>query len=159
MKIEFSGQESFCERQLVKRVTKLCLAHLGQPKNVELSFSFADEESMKDLNNRSRGKNSVTDVLSFPAHSIMAGQVLGAEHVFPNGKIFIGDIVVCKEQIVRQAKEYQNTYKQELQRMVLHSVLHLLGYDHIDPQDEKQMKAVEVVLLQKILGAKYQQEF
>lgn len=152
MKIDFGGGESLLEKHLIKKVIKTCLKGLKQPLNVELSFSFLAEEDMKELNARTRSKDAVTDVLSFPAQEITAGQKAKQDVAFLDQNIFLGDIVVCKPQILRQAKEYGNTYKEELSRMVLHSCLHLLGYDHIDPKDEEVMRAVEAPLYKKITG-------
>lgn len=150
--INFSDELTPCEKKLSKKVVKVVLKSLKQTTSAEVCISVVGDSEIKELNNKNRNTNKVTDVLSFPAIEISAGQKIPQNSVF--GKTYLGDIIICRPQIQRQAKEYNVTYKQEFSRMVLHSMLHLLGYDHIKEEDNKIMKAVELPLLQKITKIK-----
>ena len=150
--INFSDDITFCEKRLSKKIVKMVLQQLKQPLSIEVCVSIVDDEQIKKLNKETRNTNKVTDVLSYPSLQITAGEKIPQNSVF--GKTYLGDIIICRPQIKRQAAEYSVTYKQEFSRMVLHSMLHLLGYDHIKEDDDKVMKAVELPLLQKITKIK-----
>lgn len=153
MKIEFSQGLTCFEKMWTKKLIKGALVELNQPLCVEVCVSATTEEEMQTLNNSTRNVNKVTDVLSFPATNTQAGQIIDPQdQLLIDGVFALGDVVVCNPQIARQAKEYQTTYKKEFCRMVLHSVLHLLGYDHIEEKDRAVMQPVEQKLFLKLVG-------
>ena len=151
--MDFSDNISQSQKRLAKKVVLTALEELGQPIEVEVCISVVDDKEMQKLNKKQRGVNRVTDVLSFPAMEIKAGEKIGTEELL-FGKAYLGDIIICDNQIERQAKEYGVTHSQEFVRMVLHSVLHLLGYDHIKEDDEKVMHAVEYPIYEKLTNIK-----
>ena len=151
--INYSNNMSFLSRLWAKKVILTVLKELKQPTNIEVCVSVVNDEEIKKLNRQKRKVNKVTDVLSFPALNMKAGDKINDTKML-FGKSFLGDIIICKTQIQRQAKEYGVTYKQEFIRMVLHSVLHLLGYDHINPNDETVMHNVEYPLYEKLTKIK-----
>lgn len=102
-------------------------------KNTEIGFTFVTPSKIKSINAEFRGIDRVTDVLSFPIDEEM-----------------LGDIVVCKKRCFRQARAYGNSYLRELSYLTVHSVLHLLGYDHIDKKDKRKMRRVEKEIMRKI---------
>ena len=151
MIINFSDEIHSREKALARKVVKSTLQFLNQPENVEVCISVVSDEEIRKLNAENRKINKVTDVLSFPALEIAPGEnIQNAASLVLEGRIYLGDVVISRDQIERQAKEYGATYDEEFARMVLHSILHLLGYDHIKKEDEKVMKAVEVPLYEKI---------
>ncbi len=89
------------------------------PERCLIEVNIADEETIKELNREYRDKNYVTDVLSFADGDIL-----------PDGRVFLGSIIICLEQTKRQAEEIGNTFEEELRFLFMHGVLHLLGYDH-----------------------------
>ena len=95
-------------------------------KNTELSFTMVDPSEIRRLNRDFRNIDRVTDVLSFPIDDQM-----------------LGDIVVCKKRLSKQAKAYGNSYLRELSYLTVHSVLHLLGYDHMEKRDKQLMRKME----------------
>ena len=124
-------------------------------ENVEISLTFVCDNDMKRLNKLHRGINKPTDVLSFPMIDY-AGKTYKEtdksvikQSMNPETKaLMLGDIVVSMETIKRQAKDFNNTIKKELLLMVIHSTLHLLGYDHMEDVEketmfEKQLKILE----------------
>lgn len=146
-----------CIRFTIKKVLQGALKHLGQPANaIEMSLSFVTAEEIKQLNNQYRNVDDVTDVLSFPTIDNPERKVLdvnsfSADSVNPEtGKLNIGDVIICLERAEEQAREYGHSLKRELCFLSLHGMLHLLGYDHVEPEDEKQMTALQEELLNQM---------
>lgn len=98
-------------------------------KNGEVSVNFVSENKIKAINKKYRKKDKITDVISFSAQE---GEMVGEEKD-------LGDIFICIKKIKNQAKEYRVRWEEELTRMLVHGVLHLLGYDHLRASDEKKM--------------------
>lgn len=98
------------------------------------SIFFCDSDTMKNLNNNYRGKNYVTDVLSF---SQIEGEVIAES-------IFLGDVVICLAQAELQAEEQKHSLESEIKFLILHSILHLLGYDHESDYGEMEKKEKEI---------------
>jgi len=107
-----------------------------------ISLALVGEAAMKKMNRVYRRKNAVTDVLSFAEQDVQGGKIK------PAVAGYWGEIIICYSQAVKQAKKNQRTVKQELAWLLVHGVLHLLGYDHQDPVGDRQMRALE----EKILG-------
>lgn len=120
--------------------------------NVNVSINFVDEDEIQTLNKNFRNFDKVTDVLSFPNLNKDTIQKLTEFHNEQNledGILFLGDIVICKKRAYEQAKEYQHSRKREVCFLALHGLLHLLGYDHIEKEDEKIMMNVAKEILNK----------
>lgn len=151
MKIYFKGATLF-ERLLINKTLKRALSYLGQPKNLSLSASFVNGENMKELNKTYRGVEDATDVLAFPSLELEEGEIIEAQKYKTDfdlfkGELFIGDIVICRQRVIWQAREYGHGYKREAAYLALHGFLHLLGYDHGEPlQKEKMDEAQKSVL-------------
>ena len=128
-------------KQLCKQTSIKTLEFLKTPE-VELSIKFVSPKEIKRLNKEFRQIDKVTDVLSFPATNTKAGQGVDG----PDGT-YLGDMALCLKKAKQQAKEYNNTYFAEVQKLVIHSVLHLLGYDHISDEDYVVMNAKEQEIL------------
>lgn len=116
---------------------------------VNVSINFIDEEEIKSLNKKFRNVNRVTDVLSFPNLDKKPTQSLKEFDLDEEGVLFLGDIVICKKVAYNQAKEYGHSKKREVCFLALHGLLHLLGYDHIEPEDEKLMMKTANSILNK----------
>ncbi|HMO01604.1 MAG TPA: rRNA maturation RNase YbeY [Oligoflexia bacterium] len=112
-------------------------------KNREINVRLTNNREIRNINKQFRGKNKATDVISF---SYLKEKIKG-ERVF-----LLGEIVISSETTIRQAKEHGITVKNELLRLAIHSLLHLLGYDHEKvPQAEAQkMRRLEKKLFKKI---------
>ena len=108
-----------------------------------IGVSLVSEDEIKDINRDFRGIDKVTDVLSFPqfesTDEILA-EIEGDEALVD---IPLGDVVICLDQAERQSKEYGTSIRREVTYLFVHSVLHLLGYDHIDEEDRSLMRAHE----------------
>ncbi|MBR1955369.1 MAG: rRNA maturation RNase YbeY [Clostridia bacterium] len=150
MKIYFDNVGLFT-KPFIKRVLERALKHLNQPSELlEMSLSIVSPEQIQELNKSFREVDKVTDVLSFPTcdNPTRGAITVVCEDVNPETDLVnIGDIVICLERAKEQAKEYGHSLKRELAFLSLHGLLHLLGYDHIEPDDEKQMIALQKEIL------------
>ena len=119
-----------------------------------IEFSFVDEEEIKRLNAQTRGIDKVTDVLSFPSLDEIRGKALKKAD-FPldideEGRLFLGSVVICKQRAQEQAEEYGHSYLRELTYLLVHGIMHCLGYDHMTDEDKTQMRAMEELVLGKM---------
>ncbi len=107
--------------------------------DTEISLSFVDDEEIREINSETRGKNSPTDVLSFPMlETDMDGTLIIYDEDMVDGRVILGDIVISAERAENQAKEYGHSFLREVCFLAVHSMLHLLGYDHErSEKDEK----------------------
>ena len=112
-------------------------------EGLEITVTFVNEEKIKEYNKLYRNVDKVTDVLSFPMLNINYNQKVSefADDMLPNGTLYLGDVVICKKVAKRQAKEYCHSAKREVGFLALHGLLHVLGYDHIEKEDERIMMA------------------
>lgn len=126
-------------RALIRRAIRTALAAEGIDFPCEIDVSVTDNGGIHALNLEMRGVDAATDVLSFPAFALTPGELPGEEDADPaTGLVPLGDMVLSLERVRTQAKEYGHSNRRELAYLVVHSVLHLLGYDHLD---EGPMKA------------------
>lgn len=130
---------------LLKSAAESVLKNENLSGKFEISLTFCSEEEIKQLNCVHRQIDKVTDVLSFP---------LGEGGEYPEnlstGAYVLGDIVICAKRAVEQAKEYGHSIEREFAFLCAHSVLHLLGYDHMQADEAKQMEALQEKALEDI---------
>ena len=140
LKIYYSTEQNklpvgFYERMLVRKAVIGALKFEKFKYSAEVSVTFTDNEGIRELNREHRNKNSATDVLSFPMYNFVDGDVPADEDTAE-----LGDIVISLERALEQSKEFGHSLKREIAFLTVHSVLHLLGYDHeISDEDEKDM--------------------
>ena len=117
-------------------------------------FLFVDEEEIQRLNRETRSIDKVTDVLSYPSLDGIKGQALCVEDypydVDEDGNLFVGSIVVCVQRAKEQAEEYGHSLERELHYLLVHGVLHCLGYDHMTEEDKAEMREKEEYVLEKL---------
>ena len=127
-------------------VAKAVYKVTGQKANLKAEIVFDNESDMRTLNFNERGIDKVTDVLSFPSMDRIKGKVLTPDvcKTEMDGRyIFIGSIVLCDEKIKAQAKEFGHSAVRERNYLIMHGLLHLLGYDHMTPEDKYEMRNKE----------------
>jgi len=129
------GAPRFDRRLLARRARKL-LAALGMPR-AELSLALVSDDAIAQLNEAHRSKRGPTDVLSY--------SLLEGAHAARRGEL-LGDVVIAVGVAARQAREVGHSLNEELLRLLIHGVLHLLGYDHEVARDAKRMQAKERAL-------------
>lgn len=130
-------------KKWVQKVVQTLLKSLKQSSKITVSIHFIGDKRMKTLNRSHRGKNKTTDVLSFSLEETSGFATPAQAHD-------IGDIFISVPQIIRQAKEYRVSYKEECGRMLIHGVLHLLGYDHEKKKDAKKMFGIQERILTQV---------
>jgi probable rRNA maturation factor len=134
-------------RLLIRRCCQAVLTTEKFGKDAEVSVSFVSNKEIKELNKIYRNKDSVTDVLSFPLTSED-----GTVEVNPEtGAVQLGDVVISLETAVKQAQNYGHSLEREVGFLTVHSMLHLLGYDHETSQlDQRIMREKEESVLEKL---------
>lgn len=132
------------DRALVKRAITAALAYEGFTEAAEVSVSFVDDDAIHALNRAFRGKDSATDVLSFPM--VEDDEAFDCDEA--QDTVVLGDIVISMEHAAAQAEQYGHSLQRELAFLAVHSTLHLLGYDHEkSPDEEKDMFARQEAIL------------
>ncbi len=121
------------------------------PYDAEISFSVTDDEEIRELNLEQRGIDKATDVLSFPMLEIEDGVLIIEDTDVMDNCVFLGDIVISMPRAEEQAEAYGHSLERELGFLTVHSVLHLLGYDHeLGEREESEMFEKQEAVLQKI---------
>lgn len=117
----------------------------GFPGSLDVAISLIDEAPMADLNDAHMGKSGPTDVLSFPLEALAPGVVPASAEGGP--PLHLGDIFICPEVVASNAAESAVAFRDEMALMVVHGLLHLLGYDHVVDSEAEQMEQRERELL------------
>lgn len=124
----------------------------------EISLVFVDNDEIKNINRETRNIDKVTDVLSFPMIDYEKGKVYKDLYLdfnfdpmfFDDGNLVLGDIVISLERSLEQSIEFNHSFFRETSYLVIHSVLHLLGYDHMEEAEKKVMRKREEDILGKL---------
>lgn len=128
----------------MKKAAELCLQEENiDSEKIEISVTFVSTEEIRELNGIYRDKNLVTDVLSFPQYEDLA-DVMGKDI------ICLGDVVICPEQALLQADEFGHSGERELVYLFVHSIFHLLGYDHMEEDDLAKMRELEEKIMSQV---------
>lgn len=107
--------------------------------DAEISVTLVDNESIRAINNEQRGIDKATDVLSFPMLEFDEDGCADAEFDFDGDLVVLGDIVISMERAKAQAEEYGHSFIREIAFLTAHSMLHLLGYDHVNSAEEEKI--------------------
>ena len=139
-------------KALLRRAIRTALAAEGVAVPCEVDVRLTDDSGIHEVNLEMRGVDRPTDVLSFPAFDLTPGELPGPEEADPaTGLVPLGDMVISLERVNAQAKEYGHSSRRELAYLVVHSVLHLLGYDHLDEGPQKaQMRGREDAIMAEL---------
>jgi probable rRNA maturation factor len=154
MEINVLVDEELKERLEVgwlRGVAEQVLAALGVGGSVELGLFIATGERVRQLNRDYLGRDELTDVLAFSARE----EVGGGHPPFvppPDGVLHLGEVIISYPQAVLQAEEYKHSVKMEILILIIHGVLHLLGYEHDTPELELKMRAREKEIMSHIGG-------
>lgn len=124
---------------LIEKSVDAVLEVLELDKDVEVSVSFVSDDEIRELNRDYRNVDRTTDVLSFPI-----------DDEFEINSRILGDVVINTRKVIEQAKEYEHSNERELSYLTVHSILHLLGYDHIEESDKEEMRSVEKQVMKKL---------
>ena len=149
------NKDKLLDPYLIRRTIKAALSAENVTVPCEISVLITDDDSIRSINHEFRELDRPTDVLSFPCFDFSPGEFDAAagEIDVATGLLPLGDIVLSAERLAAQAEEYSNSLEQETVYLVIHSVLHLLGYDHMDEgPDKRKMRAREKDILLHIFG-------
>lgn len=131
-------------RRCLQTAAEECIRGDGlNPADCEVSLSVVSEEEIHRLNREFRDTDRVTDVLSFPQYD-------SPEEIEDGFPTALGDVVICDAVAHRQAEEYGHSYEREFVYLFVHSMLHLLGYDHMEPEEKQEMRQREEEVMELI---------
>ena len=119
-------------KMLIRRAIQATLVYEGHNNDCELSVTFTDNDGIKMINSQHRGIDKETDVLSFPLVDFAGGEEPPVDEPYQ----LLGDIVISLEKALAQAEEYGHSFEREVAFLTVHSMLHLLGYDHVNSEEE-----------------------
>lgn len=148
----FDDTDSGLDCQLIRQVFEEVRKEFSLPENVYVELTVADGETIKDVNREYRNVDKVTDVLSFPNLEVKLPFDINDypdDVDMSTGDLMLGEIMLCYDKAVEQSKEYGHSVERECAYLVLHGLLHLMGFDHIEESDRAVMREKE----EKILGA------
>jgi probable rRNA maturation factor len=133
-------------QQLVESILQFAARKENIEKDTELSVTFVNNDRIREINKEYRHKDSATDVISFALEEMGEDEVeiVGAE--MPR---MLGDIIISIERTKEQAEEYGHSFDRELGFLALHGFLHLLGFDHMNEEDEKVMFTKQKEILEE----------
>ena len=142
----------------IKATIDFALKEEGVKVPYQISLLFVDNEEIRTINKENRSIDRETDVLSFPMLDYEKDKVYkdmyldyDFDETFMDGdELVLGDIVLSLEKALEQSKEYNHSFEREVSYLVVHSVLHLLGYDHMEEEEKKIMRNEEEKILSKM---------
>lgn len=141
----------------INQVSEFALREEGVTGEYQISLLFVDNEEIREINNETRNIDKATDVLSFPMLDFEEGKVykdiyIGFEfdETYKDGnELVLGDMVLSLERAKEQSVDFGHSYEREVCYLVIHSILHLLGYDHMIEEDKVKMRNREEGILKK----------
>ena len=148
LEVNYIGiSENMDYENIARMVIEKCFIEENlQDKKLYVNMIFTTPEEIRKINKQFRKIDKVTDVLSFPMF-----EKEEISKIKPNGiQDILGDIVICIQKVQEQAIEYGHSFKRELAYMVVHSFYHLMGYDHIEENDKKEMRIKEEKILKDL---------
>ena len=135
---------------LINAVIEASLKYEKVEETAEVNVLIVDNETIRQINNEQRNIDSATDVLSFPMLDFENGKMIKTEADYFEGDLVLGDIVVSFERAKEQSEEFGHSFNREVGFLVCHSMLHLLGYDHMEESERQIMRQKEEAILESI---------
>ncbi|MGC4932819.1 rRNA maturation RNase YbeY [Gordonia sp. DT30] len=155
MSIEFANESGVeVPAELVLAASRFAIDAMDVHPGAELSVLCVDESTMADMHMQWMDLPGPTDVMSFPMDELVPG---GRPDAAEPGPAILGDIVLCPEFAARQARETRRSVEHELAMLTIHGVLHLLGYDHAEPDEEKEMFGLQNRLLEEFYAQRHRE--
>ena len=140
VRIDVRGGEKQWDAESIERLSLFTLEYMEAPQSCEVSISLVSESEIHELNREYRGVDRPTDVLSFECDNPW-------EEYAADEPIEIGDVVIALDVVDEQRGKFGTSFEQEASLMLVHSLLHLLGYDHIEEDEATEMEALEKEIL------------
>ena len=153
---DFFNLKNVLIRNIIRRCIEACLVAENVPVSCEINVLVTNDDQVRQINKAMREIDKATDVLSFPMFQLEPGDppAKSAEYLDPETVLCpLGDMVLSFERAVAQANEFGHSVKREIGYLTIHSMLHLLGYDHLDEgEQKKQMRKREEEIAASIPG-------
>jgi len=150
--IGISVEEKFqgvVDQGWVRRIAQTVLKAEGVAPPYEVSLVFTDSETVQQLNRDYRGVDEPTDVLAF---CMLSQKEVDDSFALPPDEVTrLGEVIISYPQAIEQAREHGHSPERELALLIIHGILHLLDYDHEEPEEEDEMRTREKELLEKCL--------
>lgn len=141
--IEVLGEGYSLEEKETELIRRACQTALNmEGAKGDITVLIADPERIQTLNRDFRHVDRVTDVLTFPAWE--------GEAIFAPSDGYLGDIMICMERAKEQAEEFGHSLERELAFLAVHGTLHILGYDHMEPEEEALMRQRQREILERM---------
>ncbi len=147
MIVNFNNLRNELLKEKITEIFSIAQKETNTKNNISVNVTIVGKDKIKQMNNEFRKVDRVTDVLSFPLlenNELHDGEMLD-ENIFTD----LGDIVICKSKAIMQAKEFGHSVEREVCFLALHGFLHVLGFDHIEKQDEIVMFNLQDKILKK----------
>ena len=146
IQINYDYRKEDLEKLPLHELTQFVLAREDKPFNTEVSISFVTDEAIAELNKRYRGKEGPTDVLSFECDG--PDEDLSAMFGVEEAVLTLGDVVIAPDVAIRQTAEFGTTFEEEISLLLVHGLLHLCGYDHVEDDEAERMESLEAEILE-----------
>lgn len=156
MQWEYDMEEGACLQweALFQKVIEAALVEEKVELPIEVELNVVDDPAIHELNLEYRQVDRSTDVLSFPLYDFIPGEAaeaLDESDADPeSGRICLGNIILSWDHVIAQAEEYGHSVEREAAFLVIHSMLHLMGYDHMEPDEEEQMIGKQKKILESL---------
>lgn len=163
---ECDANFGFDEEELARRVIDYCLEYMNFPFEAEVNLTLTDNEGIQAINREFRQIDSPTDVLSFPMLSYetpgdfaFLEDDSGGENFNPDtGEALLGDIVISVDKVEEQAACYGHSTEREFAFLIVHSMLHLFGFDHMEPDEAAVMENKQELILSGLHILRHKEE-
>lgn len=159
---DLTGEVPREQAALITQAITSALQAEGVELPCEVDVLLTDDEGIREINREMRGLDRPTDVLSFPMFRLAAGDKPAAEWADPEtGLVPLGDMAISLERAAAQGEEYGHGLRRELCYLTVHSVLHLLGYDHVDEGEDKRLmrrREEEILARPELMGQKQEKQ-
>ncbi|MEG0323763.1 MAG: rRNA maturation RNase YbeY [Raoultibacter sp.] len=156
IQISYQYRKDELETLPIEGLSLFVLTHEDKPFNTEVSISFVTDEVIAELNSKYRGKEGPTDVLSFECDGPdedVADTFGSQEQVYS-----LGDVIIAPDVAINQTKEFGTTFEEEISLLLVHGLLHLCGYDHIEDDEAERMESLESQILEAWTARKNAQD-
>ena len=140
----------FHYRTAALKAVNTVMEEYGVPAYLDVNIMIVSADEIRRINAQNRDLNEVTDVLSFPYFEFDAPGVFDKDAPPWSEGDILGDIVLCADKVISQAQEYGHSQKRELTFLTVHSMLHLLGYDHMETSDAEVMEEKQDLIMNKL---------
>lgn len=146
IQINYDYRKEDLEKLPLHELSQFVLAREDKPFNTEVSVSFVTDDAIAELNEKYRGKQGPTDVLSFECDGVdddLSAMALAEDPLYE-----LGDVVIAPDVAARQTREFSTSFEEEISLLLVHGLLHLCGYDHVEDDEAEAMEKREADILE-----------